>query len=83
MKLVEVGWMLNESKGNKYGLKFLTAVYNSENFDLYDTDTIKITVEYLYMKYSKKVRRVLLPIYIFTLLFFLATLFYFEFVEDE
>lgn len=51
MKLVEVGWMLNERSGNKYGLRFLTAVYNSENFDLYDTETIKITVEYLYMKY--------------------------------
>lgn len=49
MKLVEVGWLLNESGGNKYGLKFLQAVYNSENFDLYDTDTIKITVEYLYI----------------------------------
>ena len=57
MKLVEVGWMLNETSGQKYGLKFLQAVYNSENFDLYETDTIKITVEYLYMKYSQRIRR--------------------------
>ena len=49
MKLVEVGWMLNETGGKQYGLKFLQAVYNSENIDLYFTDTIKITVEYLYM----------------------------------
>lgn len=74
--------MLNESSGEKHGLKFLQAVYNSENFDLYTTDTIKITVEYLYMRYSQRIRSLLLPLYFFTLAFFLATLFYFEWVED-
>lgn len=52
MKLVEVGWMLNESSGNQYGLKFLQAIYNSGDNDMYDTDTIKITVEYLYIQYQ-------------------------------
>lgn len=81
MKLVEVGWMIK--KGGKHGLKFLQAILASENNDLYDTDTIKITIEYLYMKYSRKVLFFLLPVYILTVLFFLATLFYFELVEDE
>lgn len=83
MKLVEVGWLLNESAGTKYGLRFLQAVYNSENVGLYDTDTIKITVEFLYLKYSRRIQSFLFPIYAFTVLFFLATLFYFELVEDE
>ena len=58
-------------------------MYNSENFDLYYTDTIKIIVEYLYMKYSNYIKRYLFPIYMATLALFLATLFYFEYVEDE
>lgn len=83
MKLLEVGWMLNETSGKKYGLKFLQAVYNSGNIDLYFTDTIKITVEWLYQQYSKKILNTLLPIYLGTMTMFLATLFYFEYIEDE
>ena len=83
MKLVEVGWMLNESTGEKYGLKFLQAVFNSGNSDLYDTDTIKITVEYLYIKYKEKIIKMLIPTYLLTLFFYLLTLFQFEFTEDE
>lgn len=50
---------------------------------MYDTDFIKITVEYLYLKYSTRIQKILLPIYAFTLVFFLGTLFYFEIVENE
>jgi hypothetical protein len=82
MKLVEVGWMLDESDGNKYGLNFLQAVYKSGNADLYYTETIKIAVEYLYIRYTSKIINYLLPIYLTTLGIFLLTLFYFEAVED-
>lgn len=82
MKLVEVGWMLNESAGIKYGQRFLQAVYNSGNEDLFYTDTIKITVEYLYSRQTKKILRWPLFIYVCTVALFIATLFYFESVED-
>lgn len=83
VKLVEIGWMLNETDKKKHGLKFLQAIYNSENFDLYDTDTIKIIVEFFYMKYSRKILSFLFPIYVATVIIFLTTLFYFEIAENE
>lgn len=82
MKLVEVGWLLNQSDGNTHGLKFLQAVYNSQNFDLYDTFTIKITVEYLYERYKSQIFRILFPIYIATVIIYLITMYEYERIED-
>lgn len=79
MKLVEVGWMLNEKEG-RYGLKFLQAVYNAENFDLFENNTIKITVEFLYLKLTRSVLKFTVPIYLLTLFFFTITFFYYEFI---
>jgi hypothetical protein len=82
MKLVEVGWLLNQSDGNTHGLKFLQAVYNSQNFDLYNTFTIKITVEYLYERYKSQIFRILFPIYILTVVIYLITMYEYERIED-
>jgi len=55
MKLVEVGWILREEPKTRYGLKFLQAIYNSENLEIYNTDTVKIIIEYFFKRYKANV----------------------------
>ena len=83
MKLVEVGWILREEPKTRYGLKFLQAIYNSENFEIYNTDTVKIIIEYFFKRYKANVWSYLLPLYVVSVMIFVVTAFYVEWLEDN
>jgi len=83
MKLVEVGWILREEPKTRHGLKFLQAIYNSENFEIYNTETVKIVIEYFFKRYKANVWTFLLPLYVLSLLIFLLTAYYVEWLEDH
>jgi hypothetical protein len=71
---VEVGWVLNTPEGND----FLTQLNKSENLDLFYTETIEILTLYLFEKYKKKVLTMRVPLYVLTLFFFLANIWFHE-----
>ena len=68
---LEIGWLINED----WGKKFLVAILNSENLDLYEIDSIVILVEWLYSKYRVKALGRRFPSYAFAFIIFLVTIY--------
>ena len=71
---VEVGWVLNSPEGRD----FIVQLNNSNNLDLFYTETIEILTLYLYEKYKRKVQNIRVPIYLAGLTLFLANIWFHE-----
>ena len=55
-----VDWILNE----QIGLNFMKELLRQKRRDLFNTMYIKMLTAYLYKRYSKKIMRTMLPVYI-------------------
>jgi hypothetical protein len=76
---LEIGWLINED----WGKKFLVAILNSENLDLYEIDSIVILVEWLYSKYRYKAMWRRLPSYVGAFGIFLFTIWVQESIDNR
>ena len=72
---VEIGWVLNDDSSDGY--KFLIALNQSANLELFKLDINQIIIEYLYQRFKVAMIRVRLPKYLLYLVtFMLNTLLY-------
>lgn len=76
---LEIGWLLREPEG----IHFLKALRESENLDIYNIESTKVMIEYLYKQYKQVVLKWRLPPYLFLLGIFLTTIYLHETIEDR
>jgi len=69
MAALRVDWIIT-----KKGKKFLQAICNSENQEIFNTPTILVIIEFLYFKHRNQVLRESLPFYIIQLLLFFISI---------
>ena len=67
-------WILNTEEG----ALFLTALNQSQNLNLFEIDTIKIIIEFLYQRYKGRVLKIRLPLYLLYLSVFGITTYFHE-----
>ena len=60
IRALEVNWILNTDQGNQY----LQALYNSENLELFNQDSIKMLTDVYYYHYKKSILKIRLPAYL-------------------
>lgn len=74
IKALKIDWILEEKNKDlsieSDGKKFLVAIGNSENDELFQIPSIKVLIEFLYIKYKKTFLQVGLPAYIMQLVIF-------------
>lgn len=87
IKALKIGWILEEKDESieSDGKKFLKAIGNSENDELFQIVSIKVLIEFLYIKYKKSFLKVGLPSYILQLVIFFLMIWFNEkqFREDS
>ena len=60
VQAIRIRWIIN----TKYGQKLLTEIKNNESLSNYTIPSLKITIEFLYLKIKQVIIMYLLPIYI-------------------
>ena len=63
---MRIDWILNEPEG----IKFLFAILDSDNLDLYEVPSLQMLIEYLFLKYKFVIIKDQLPLYLLQLTFF-------------
>lgn len=73
MFALKVDWIVSEE-----GKRFLQAVCNSENQELFNTKTVLVIVEFIYFKYRTAVLKNSLPFYLIQLVLFFVSILMFD-----
>jgi hypothetical protein len=61
---MSIDWIISHDEPGNNGKKFIDALVNAQNLEIYDCDTIVAIVEFLYMYYREALMRERLPPYI-------------------
>ena len=67
---LKIRWFIS----SHYGKKFLTSILNNENIEMYNIITLRIIIEYFYIKYKKYLFSKELPIFLAQIFFFYLTM---------
>jgi hypothetical protein len=70
IKAMKIRWYIL----SEHGKKFLTAIYNNEDIDLYNIPTLRIMIEFFYKQYKNFLLEKDMPLFVFKSLIFIMTL---------
>ena len=56
-----IQWIIND---NIHGLKFLRAVYETQDIEMFDINTLKVIIEFLFKEFKNTICLINLPLYL-------------------